>query len=136
MFLVGVGGSVPDYDDGSNHVRLGDIVVSVPTGICKYQYLQCQKLEYLHHTDEYRFNVKEWSCPNDSLQNLVNKYKKIAESSVEPERPWDIYLEKTSERLKVEESNFHRPFIKTDRLFYTNPDSTVVEVEHPPADKH
>jgi hypothetical protein len=48
VFLVGVGGSVPDYDDGSKHVRLGDIVVSVPTGIGKYQYLQCQKLEYLH----------------------------------------------------------------------------------------
>ena len=136
VFLVGVGGSVPDYDDGSKHVRLGDIVVSVPTGIGKYQYLQCQKLEYLHHTDEYRFNVKEWSCPDDSLQNLVNKYKKIAESSVESERPWDIFLEEASKRLKVEESNFHRPFIKTDRLFYTNPDSTVVEVEHPPADKH
>jgi hypothetical protein len=42
VFLVGVGGSVPDYDDGSKHVRLGDIVVSVPTGIGKYQYLQCQ----------------------------------------------------------------------------------------------
>jgi nucleoside phosphorylase len=55
---------------------------------------------------------------------------------VESERLWDIFLEEASKRLKVEESNFHRPFIKTDRLFYTNPDSTVVEVEHPPADKH
>jgi hypothetical protein len=49
--------------------------------------------------------------------NLINKYKKIAQSFVEPERPWDIFLEEASERLKVEESNFHRPFIKTDRLF-------------------
>jgi hypothetical protein len=32
---------------------------------------------------------------------------------VEPERPWDIFLEEANERLKVEESNFHRPFIKT-----------------------
>jgi hypothetical protein len=136
VFLVGLGGSVPDYDDGSNHVRLGDIVVSVPTGICKDQYLQRQKLEYLHHTDEYRFNVKEWFCSDDSLQNLVNKYKKIAQSSVEPERPWDIFLEEASERLKVEEYNFHRSFINTDRLFYTNLDNTVVELEHPPPDKH
>ena len=92
MFLVGVGGSVPDYDDGSKHLRLGDIVVSVPTGMGKYQYLQCQKLEYLHHTDEYRFNVKEWSCQDDSLQKIVNKYKKIAESSVEPKKTMGYLL--------------------------------------------
>ena len=55
---------------------------------------------------------------------------------MEPEIPWDIFLEEASERLKVEESNFHRPFINNDRLFYTNSDNTVVEVEHPPPDKH
>jgi hypothetical protein len=97
--------AIPFETHPGNHVRLGDIVVSVPTGICKDQYMQRQKLEYLHHTDEYRFNVKEWSCPDDSLQNLVNKYKKIAQSSVEPERPWDIFLEEGSESFCVIYSN-------------------------------
>ena len=65
---------------------------------------------------------------------VVNKYKKIPEASVETERPWNMFLEEASERLKVEESNFHRPLIKTGRLFYTNPDSTVLEVDpHPPS---
>ena len=33
--------------------------------------------------------------------------------------------------LNSEDSNFRRPPAKTDRLFYTKPDSTVIEVEHP-----
>jgi hypothetical protein len=57
VFLVGVGSSIPDYDDKSNHVRLGDIVVSVPTGICKDQYIQRQKLEYLHHNVCFSFKI-------------------------------------------------------------------------------
>lgn len=136
VFLVGVGGSVPDYDDASKHVRLGDIVVSIPTGSKKYQYVHCEKVDYLHRTDEYSFNVKEWSCSEDTLQKVVQKFKVNVESSTESERPWDVYLEEASERLKAEESNFHRPFINTDRLYYTNPDGTVVEVEHPKGDKH
>ena len=46
-----------------------------------------------------------------------------------------MFLEEVSERLKFEESNFHRSVINADRLFYTNLDNTVVELEHPPPDE-
>ncbi|CAG2212348.1 unnamed protein product [Mytilus edulis] len=136
VFLVGVGGSVPDYDDASKHVRLGDIVVSLPPKERSCLYVHCQKVEHTVRTDEFKFNVKHWACADDSLQKVAEKIRKVTDSSSDTERPWDIYLEEASERLKAEESSFHRPFINTDRLYYTNPDGTVVEVQHPSGDKN
>ncbi|XP_052077843.1 uncharacterized protein LOC127715718 [Mytilus californianus] len=136
VFLVGVGGSVPDYEDASKHVRLGDIVVSLPSHERSCLYVHCQKVEHTLRTDEYKFSVKHWACADDTLQKVVEKIKNITDSSPDPERPWDIYLEEASERLKAEESSFHRPFINTDRLYYTNPDGTVVEVQHPSGDRN
>lgn len=134
--MVGVGGAVPDYDDGNNHVRLGDIVVSAKTTEKPYLYLHCEHVDYDRRLDVYKFDVKRWTCKNDPLLSVVNKIKRIVENSTDTDRPWDIYLEEASDKLKVEESNFHRPFINTDKLFYKNPDGTVVEVEHPPAGEH
>ncbi|CAC5424880.1 unnamed protein product [Mytilus coruscus] len=136
VFLVGVGGSVPDYEDASKHVRLGDIVVSLPSQERSCLYVHCQKVEHTLRTDEYKFNVKHWACADDTLQKVVEKIRKVTDSLSDPERPWDIYLEEASERLKAEESSFHRPFINTDRLYYTNPDGTVVEVQHPSGDRN
>lgn len=136
MFLVGVGGAVPDYDDGNNHVRLGDIVVSTKAVDKPYLYLHCEHVEYDRRLDVYKFDVKRWTCRNDPLLSVVNKIKRAVENSSDSERPWDQYLEEASSKLKVEESNFHRPFINTDKLLYKNPDGTVVEVEHPAAGNH
>lgn len=47
------------------------------------------------------------------------------------ERPWDKYIEAGKDILKGQESSFHRPMIKKDRLFYTKPDGSVIQVEHP-----
>ncbi|CAC5409420.1 unnamed protein product [Mytilus coruscus] len=138
VFLVGVGGSVPDYEDASKHVILGDIVISLPSQERSWLYVHFQKIEHTLRTDEYKFNVKHWACADDTLQKVVEKIRKVTDSSPDPERPLDIYLEEASERLKAEESSFHRPFINTDRLYYTNPDGTVtvVEVQHPSGDKN
>ncbi|CAC5409421.1 unnamed protein product [Mytilus coruscus] len=73
---------------------------------------------------------------DDTLQKVVEKIRKVTDSLSDTEEPWDIYLKETSERLKAEESSFHRPFINTDRLYYTNPDGTVVEVQHPSGDRN
>ncbi|CAC5366238.1 unnamed protein product [Mytilus coruscus] len=136
VFLVGVGGSVPDYEDASKHVKLGDIVVSLPSHERSCLYVHCQNIEHALRTDEYKFNVKHWACADDTLQKIAEKIRNVTDSSSDTERPWDIYLEEASERLKAEESSFHRPFINTDRLYYTNPDGTVVKVHHPPGDRN
>ncbi|CAC5425807.1 unnamed protein product [Mytilus coruscus] len=119
VFLVGVGGSVPDYEDASKHVRLGDIVVSLPSQERSCLYVHCQKVEHTLRTDEYQFNSKHWACADDTLQKVVEKIRKVTDSLSDKERPWDIYLEEASERLKAEESN-----------------GTVVEVQHPSGDRN
>ncbi|CAC5409417.1 unnamed protein product [Mytilus coruscus] len=136
VFLDGIGVYVPDYEDASKHVRLGDIVVSLPSQERSCLYVHCKKVEHTPRTDEYKFSVKNWACADDILQKVVEKIRKVTDSSSETERPWDIYLEEASERLKAEASSFHRPFINTDRLYYTNPDGTVVEVQYPSGDRN
>lgn len=44
VFLVGVGGAVPHYSDHTKHVRLGDVVVSVPQDSTGAQYIYCSKV--------------------------------------------------------------------------------------------
>lgn len=64
------------------------------------------------------------------LKNSFNLYLQV-ESSYSTERPWDKFIEAGKDILKGQESNFHRPMIKRDRLMYTKPDGSVIQVEHP-----
>lgn len=44
MLLVGVGGAVPHYSDHRKHVRLGDVVVSMPRKDSGNLYEYCDKI--------------------------------------------------------------------------------------------
>jgi hypothetical protein len=58
VLLVGCGGGVAHYTDGTRHIRLGDVVV----GGGKAAYAFCEGLELVRHTERVRgFKVKTYT---------------------------------------------------------------------------
>ncbi|BFZ15111.1 hypothetical protein BsWGS_18149 [Bradybaena similaris] len=131
VLLVGVGGAVPHYTDYNQHVRLGDVVVSTPVDDSGVIYVYCSKVERIKNATGYSYATRIWAPREKVLQNAVNRLKRQVESSYSTERPWDKFIEEGKDILKGQVSNFHRPMIKRDRLFYTKPDGSVIQVEHP-----
>ncbi|KAK3100647.1 hypothetical protein FSP39_023031 [Pinctada imbricata] len=131
VILTGVGGSVPDYRDGSKHARLGDVVVSVATVTSGPIYAHCEKVEKTDNAQGYDFKTKEWCSKFSELQDVAISIKQLVERDKNGVKPWDKYIEEGKYALKAEDSSFNRPPLKTDRLFYTKQNGTVIEVEHP-----
>ncbi|KAK3602326.1 hypothetical protein CHS0354_007120 [Potamilus streckersoni] len=131
VLLVGVGGGVPHYTDYSKHVRLGDVVVSLTNSKNDPLYIQCQKVEKIGSANGYTYNTSCWDCADRTLQNVVSSLRDITDSSVHVLKPWEPNIDQGLEILCSEESNFHRPSIKSDKLYYTKLDGTTVQVDHP-----
>uniref|UniRef100_A0A0B7AVT3 Uncharacterized protein n=1 Tax=Arion vulgaris TaxID=1028688 RepID=A0A0B7AVT3_9EUPU len=131
ILFVGVGGAVPHYTDYAQHVRLGDVVVSTPMDESGALYVYCSKVEKIKSATGYSYVTRIWSPKEKVLLNAVNKLKRQVEYSSSSERPWDKHIETGKDILRGQETNFHRPMIKKDRLFYTKPDGSVIQVEHP-----
>lgn len=128
---MGVGSGVPHFYKGDKHIRLGDVVVSVPSRKNGPIYMHCDKIEKMGGADGYNYSTREWDCSDNSLQDVAVSLKQIIERDTSPQRPWDRYINDAKDALQTEESNFHRPPMKTDRLFYTDDDGTEIELEHP-----
>jgi hypothetical protein len=107
------------------------VVVSTPVNESGAVYVYCSKVEKIRYSSSYSYATRIWAPKEKFLFNAVNKLKRQAEISPPSERPWDKHLEAGKDILKGQESNFHRPMIKKDRLFYTKPDGSVIQVEHP-----
>ncbi|CAL1532447.1 unnamed protein product [Lymnaea stagnalis] len=131
VLLVGVGGAVPHYSDYNQHVRLGDVVVSTPVDDTGAIYVYCSKVEKIKNASGYSYVTRIWAPREQALINAVNKMKKETESYPPGTRPWDKFIEEGKDILRGQESNFHRPMIKRDKLFLTKSDNSTVQVDHP-----
>lgn len=133
--IVGVGSGVPHFSDGNEHVRLGDVVVSVPSRTNGAIYMHCDKIEKMDEADGYNYSTREWDSSDKTLRDVAVSLKQITERDTHPQRPWERYINDAKDILQTEESNFHRPPMKTDRLFYTDDYGADIELEHPAAGK-
>ena len=126
VFLVGVGGSVPNLNDDSKHVRLGDVVVAKP------EYNKGPIYMYCRGADEdsqggFSFNTNMWNCRDDVIEKMVEN-RMSSDNATNPD--WAQYLEETLASLHARESRFYRPAVETDRVFKMVSDHTV-ECSHP-----
>ncbi|XP_076468513.1 uncharacterized protein LOC143299208 isoform X2 [Babylonia areolata] len=131
VLLVGVGGAVPHFTDYSKHVRLGDVVVSVPQDSSGSQYIHCQKVEKIPNTMGYSYLTRTWASRDQTLLSTVKSIRQQVEMRPYNDRPWDAFLEEGKDILKGDESSFHRPPIHRDKLFLTKPDGSIVQCNHP-----
>ena len=144
VFLVGVGGGVPHYTDFNRHVRLGDVVVSHPPENAhkQYVYLHCEKIK---NSPEERansplgvkqdnidsFNYRFWCPPNLELQSIAKEIwlKGVADSQ---NRIWEEHIQEGFDVLQnVQESEFARPPVQTDKLYMSIGTKDVIEMGHP-----
>ncbi|XP_077483890.1 uncharacterized protein LOC144093975 [Amblyomma americanum] len=150
IFLVGVGGGVPHYTDHTQHVRLGDVVVSAPRpaptkggnmngATSQHMYLF---VEQQHRSPdqppgsrepsptELAYSVKTWCPPELRLQELAEQMWQ--QGTADPElRPWERYIEDGLRALADQESDFARPPESSDRLYMSIGAKDLIEVAHP-----
>ena len=131
---MGAGGAVPHYTDFFKHVRLGDVVVSVPQKYGDPLYVHCDKLQRLETGEGYSYLTRSWQCRDDTLQNTIRHLRDLSETDSFFQPPWDRYVEEGKIILQSEESNFYRPSPRTDKLYATINDE-LLQVRHPEGPK-
>lgn len=70
VFIVGAGGGVPHYTDYSRHVRLGDVVISKPSGTNCHAYSHCNSVA-ARPDGKYEFEAKNYRPSDPVLQDLA-----------------------------------------------------------------
>ncbi|XP_053211748.1 uncharacterized protein LOC128395350 isoform X2 [Panonychus citri] len=149
VFLVGLGGGVAHYTDFSKHVRLGDVVVSIPPPTNSnspthkpYIYIHCEKVTSLAAEEKGinamngeddsadGFSFRTWGPVNLELQELSQKLWKEGITG-DSKRTWETYLTTGLTALESHETDFKRPPVETDKLFMALGAKDVLEVIHP-----
>lgn len=130
MILVGVGGSVPQYNDYHKHPRLGDVVISVPSKKGGPVYVHCDHVDQADKGGKFNYSTKEWRCSDERLEKAVNQLRNITEYESNYRHSWARHIEHALDNLQAGESTFYRPDPKTDKL-YAPLDGRIVQVEHP-----
>lgn len=125
-----MGGGVPNYGDFSRHVRLGDVVVSLPTKTGGPLYYSCHDLEYNERSKRFVFHPITWTAKDNVIQRSIRQLRSIGESNKRYERPWEKHIASGLQNLHGDAPNFDRPLAKTDKL-YAFVKNEEVQVEHP-----
>ncbi|RWS06121.1 uncharacterized protein B4U79_04925 [Dinothrombium tinctorium] len=145
VFMVGVGGGVPHYTDFKKHVRLGDVVVSVPPQGAEKPYIYISFEKTKNSPDERSnnpnneitvdsFTYRTWCPPNLELQEVAQNLWQQGLENAE-NRTWEKYIENGAAELSDQESDFNRPSDDSDKLYMSIGTKDVIEVGHPEAPK-
>lgn len=102
VIMVGIAGAVPDPDNPSDHVRLGDIVVSNSKGIIQYDFVK-KESKFTEHRHPPR-------PPSAALLEVVHS---ISAGALLHKRPWVAHIEKAIARLG---RKWKRPAESYDKL--------------------
>lgn len=130
VFMVGVCGGVPHFSDYYNHVRLGDIIVSMPNQKGQV-FIYCDKIVQDKDKGQLQYMLKSWAPQDNYLRSLAEQlYDKSQQD--ESFHPWENYISDGQKLLQGQEVNFDRPRPETDRLFMNVGGDDMIEVGHPP----
>ena len=134
MFSIGVSGGVPHFTDYHEHVRPGDVVVSMSTGRNTPMFIHCDKV-YKNTSpcegNKYSYVTRSFTSKSKVLQNTVTSLKSIVKIDWRKPRPWDIYIEEGLEILSSQETSFKRPALDRETCTYRKRDGSLVKLEHP-----
>ena len=131
VFLVGVGGGIPDYEDDVHHVRCGDVIISKPQSEGSAIYISLTSVEGDLAAGDVAFGTRTWQ-PEDAkmaalIMDLASRYspRSMINTSV------NQYLESGLSELAGQELKFRRPAPESDRLYKLTETGSWIEVEHP-----
>jgi len=130
VLLVGVCGAVPHYTDYYNHVRLGDIIVSMPNKKGQL-YIYCDKIAQDAQRGQMQYALKSWAAQDNLLRTIAESlYEKS--NSDKALQSWERNIREGQELLQGQQVSFDRPRPETDRLFMNIGGDDVIEMQHPP----
>lgn len=118
LIMTGIAGGIPSPDEPSDHVRLGDIVVSDDGGVIQYDFTKTTILD-----------SKSRARPRPPSATLLKSVRFLGTLEYEGKRPWLKHTEDAIEALSQSRESPQRPPDTEDVLADTNdPKKTV---EHP-----
>ncbi|XP_052791161.1 uncharacterized protein LOC128225157 [Mya arenaria] len=132
VFLVGVAGGVPNLEEPSQHVRPGDVVVSMTSERNDPMYMHCASIHKESRGRLYSYKTRAFSCQNKILQNVALSLDSIVRSEWMKPRPWELYIDEALEQLNGQEIHFKRPSSDKE-LRKLRLGGNVISFEHPMA---
>ena len=102
IIMTGIAGAVPHPSDVSNHVRLGDLVVSNQNGVVQYDFEKVTPTE-----------VENRSRPRPPAAGLIDAVNLLVAGELMNKRPWEEYIFKAIDGLG---STWDRPADSFDIL--------------------
>jgi Nucleoside phosphorylase len=113
LVMVGIAGGVPNIEKPSDHVRLGDIVVSNEGGFIQVDFVK---------EEENRITYR--SPPRPPSAKLLSAAKFLEAAAIQGQKPWEQYITQGLKKVNAE-----RPNEATDELV-SSEDSAVI-LKHP-----
>jgi nucleoside phosphorylase len=116
VLMVGIAGGVPNPQKPSEHVRLGDIVVSDRNGVVQYDYVKETFVQDIHRHP-----------PRPPGRALLDGVKHLEIAALTGQRPWEKFIAEAIAALEATgASNVRRPSLKTDILVDSNDPSKII----------
>lgn len=94
ILMVGIAGGVPDPNNAENHVRLGDIVVSMDAGVVQFDFGKLEQVGHEGETPREHFTIRASDPPPSArLQQAV---RFLEARRIRKERPWEHHIERST----------------------------------------
>ncbi len=122
ILMVGIAGGVPDPNNAENHVRLGDIVVSMDAGVMQFDLGKLEQVVRKREPPHAHFTIRATDPPPSArLQQAV---RLLEARRIRGEQPWEQYIT----RATALENAVRPP--KTKDILYDSHDPSKI-IPHP-----
>ena len=131
VLLVGVGGSVPDYNNDARHVRRGDVVISKPEYDAGPLYVSLTEMDGDVEAGNVFFGTQTWEARDrETMQVVVDFSKRYSPQSM-INSSVNQNIQTVLGEADGQDQKFTRPPADEDRLYKMNENCAWVEVDHP-----
>jgi nucleoside phosphorylase len=90
ILMVGIAGGVPDPNNGEDHVRLGDIVISTDAGVMQFDLGKLEQVVHEGESPHGHFTIRASDPPPSArLQQAV---RMLEARRIYKERPWEQHI--------------------------------------------
>lgn len=133
VFLVGVGGGIIHLEDDSQHVRMGDVVLSKPQMARGPIYFATTAIQK-DAKDNIKFSTLKWSPESDALLDIISSFQDSTRKNFDLYGSLAEYMKEGLLELEGGEARFQRPPAENDRAYQVI-NGEEYEVDHPKVTK-
>ena len=90
ILIVGIAGGVPDPNNAENHVRLGDIVISMDAGVMQFDLGKLEQVVHEGESPREYFTIRASDPPPSA--RLQQAARILEARRIRGERPWEHHI--------------------------------------------